>query len=265
MRTFAEAGPALVNFYSGAIYGIFVAYVAISFFRVAWYSAARMKAGQLIGTENAPRRWTVAGWIGWSFVLGVLLLLFDQSPLYLVLVVAGISIFLLENRGDAVSQFGLNRLSVRQVILWPLLLCGAVLFIEFPLGALIDKLMTAIRLPHPEQVSVEIFRQAIGTSKLVFFMVQAVILSPFIEELFFRGFLFTFLKNYTTTIPAIVLSAGVFAFAHANLGSVLQLWFLGIVLAVAYEHTGSLLLPIGVHALWNFFTAMSLLLDPGAS
>ena len=48
-----------------------------------------------------------------------------------------------------------------------------------------------------------------------------------------------------------------------NLVAALPLWFLGIVLGLAYEHTGSLLLPIGIHACFNLATALSLLVDKG--
>jgi len=64
---------------------------------------------------------------------------------------------------------------------------------------------------------------------------------------------------------AIVLSAGVFAFAHLNLGAALPLWFLGIVLGVAYEHTGCLIVPMSVHACFNLATGLSVLLDKGNS
>jgi membrane protease YdiL (CAAX protease family) len=86
-----------------------------------------------------------------------------------------------------------------------------------------------------------------------------------IEELFFRGYFLTFLKNYTSTWLAIILSGGVFAFAHLNLGAVLPLWFLGVVLGVAYQHTGSLLVPMGIHACFNLATGLSLLMDKGNS
>jgi membrane protease YdiL (CAAX protease family) len=183
----------------------------------------------------------------------------------MVLVVAGIFGLLLETGRTTTEQFGLARLSPARLIACSLLLCGAVIFVELPLGALVDRGMDALNFPHPEQESVDLFRHLNRPSDVAFFLLQAAVVAPFLEELFFRGFLFTFLKNYTSTGLALVLSAGVFAFAHVNLGSALQLWLLGIILGLAYEHTGSLLLPIGVHACWNFITAMSLLLDRGGS
>jgi hypothetical protein len=89
--------------------------------------------------------------------------------------------------------------------------------------------------------------------------------NPIIEEFFFRGFLMTFLKTYTSTIMAIVLSAGVFAVAHLNVGAVIPLWFLGIVLGIAYEHTGSLVVPIGIHACFNMVTGLDILIEKGNS
>jgi membrane protease YdiL (CAAX protease family) len=116
-----------------------------------------------------------------------------------------------------------------------------------------------LHLAHPEQQSVEVFRQVKRTSQIIDFLIQAVLIAPMIEELFFRGFLLTYLKTYVTTWPAIVISAALFAVAHQNLDSVLPLWVLGIVLGVAYEHTGSILLPMGIHACFNLTTGLTLL------
>jgi hypothetical protein len=137
------------------------------------------------------------------------------------------------------------------------------MLVETPLTQASAWALDFYNVPHPEQQSVETFRQFNQSYTIFGFMLQAVIVFPVIEELFFRGFLLTFLKNYTSVWPAIILSAGVFAFAHLNLGAVLPLWFLGIILGMAYEHTGSLLVPIGIHACFNLATGLSLLMDKG--
>jgi uncharacterized protein len=110
---------------------------------------------------------------------------------------------------------------------------------------------------------VEMFRRYNAFWDALGFMFFAVFYNPVIEELFFRGFLLTFLKNYTTPVLAIVLSGGIFACAHHNLGAFLPLWFLGIVLGVAYEHTGSLLVPMTIHGCFNLANALGLLIDKG--
>jgi membrane protease YdiL (CAAX protease family) len=244
---------------------MFMLFVTISFIWVTKYATLQVRAHRLINGVDAPRPFTLPGRTGWLFTALVLGLLFSQSPLYMLLVVGGLAAFLWESKRTAREQFGLDRLSPARLLQWSLLICGAVVFVELPLSQIVDGVMNAIHLPHPEQESVEMFRRADRPGEIAAFLIQAVLISPMIEELFFRGFLFSFLKNYTTTAFALVLSAGVFAFAHANLGSVLQLWVLGLALGLAYEHTGSLLLPIGIHACWNFLTAMSLLLERGGT
>jgi membrane protease YdiL (CAAX protease family) len=243
----------------------FVAYVVFSFVRVAAYTRRQVRSGQLIDGPDAPPRFAVSGVAGGSFVLCVLVLLFSQSALYLILVTAGVACLLVAADRDPEKQFGLRRLSLATLLQWSFLVCGAVIFIELPLGWLLDRAFTALHFSHPEQESVQLFRRLATPGQIGGFLLVAVVISPLIEELFFRGFLFTFLKNYTNTRFALVLSAGIFAFAHVNLGAVLPLWILGLILGLAYEHTGSLPLAFGIHACWNLLTAAGLLLEKGGS
>jgi membrane protease YdiL (CAAX protease family) len=173
--------------------------------------------------------------------------------------VIGQAVLLLENRRIALKQFGLERLSSAQLIQWSVVISGAVVVVAAPVMQLFELLLDMLHLSHPEQQSVEVFRQVTRASQIIDFLIQAVFLAPMIEELFFRGFLLTYLKNYMSTWGALALSAAVFAIAHQNLDSVLPLWVLGIVLGVAYEHTGCILLPMGIHACFNLTTGLTLL------
>ncbi len=242
---------------------LFMVYVLLSFLRVAGYVATQFRLGQLIHSENPPVPFVIPDVGGWLLFLGVMILLYLQQPLYMVLVVMGIVLLMTLNGRTAVEQFGLGRMPVSRAIAWSVLVCGAVIFIEVPLSTVVEKILNAIHMPHPEQQSVEIFKQLNQPREIFGFMIQAVLISPLIEELFFRGFLLTFLKKYTSTLVAILLSAGVFALAHANLDSAIPLWFLGIVLGIAYQHTGSLLLPIGIHGCFNLISGLNLLLEKG--
>jgi membrane protease YdiL (CAAX protease family) len=263
MILFAVTSPHLAQKGFFVLEWAFMLFALLSFLCVASHVTAQLKVGQLIKSDRSPVPFVVPGIAGWIFVVGVMALLFFQSALYMILVVVGVGILMMMNRRTADEQFGLGRLPISKVAVWSLLIYGAVVFIEIPLSEIMEAAMNAIHLPHPEQQSVEIFRQLNEPSAILQYMLLAVVLSPLIEELFFRGFLLTFFKNYTSSLGAIVFSAGVFAFAHANIDSAIPLWFLGIVLGVAYQHTGSLLLPIGIHACWNFFTAISLILEKG--
>jgi len=248
------------------VYVAFWIFVPASFLVVARYALEQFRAGRLLKNENTPLPLGISGMSGWLFAACVLDLIFLQSALYVVLVIVGTVGQLLESNRTPWEQFGLDRLRPARLLNWSLLVVGAVLLIEILLTETTGALLDALHVPHPDQQTVESFRQYNRPAVILEFIFQAVLLFPIIEELFFRGFLLTFLKKYTSTWMALVLSAGVFAFAHPlAIGAVLPLWILGIVLGIAYEHTGSLLLPICIHSCWNLVTALSLLLEKGSS
>lgn len=81
-----------------------------------------------------------------------------------------------------------------------------------------------------------------------------VVVAPFCEELFFRGFFFGGLRGQVPFPVAAGISAVLFGAVHlgeANLIAGLQLAFLGLVLATVYERTGSLWSSIAIHATNN--------------
>lgn len=254
---------ARANLLTLILFGACWLYASLSFICVLRYVARKIRQGRLINPARAPLPFAVSGLSGSIFALLVIQFIFLQSPLFILLVLVGTAFLLMETRRSAGEQFGFARLSLVKVTTWSVLVLGAVMLVVIPLFAAISWLFDVLHLPHPEQETVVAFRHFNRPSEILDFAFEAVLLSPLIEELFFRGFLLTFLKNYTSTWMALIISSGVFAFVHVNLGAALPLWFLGLALGLAYEHTGSLLLPITIHACWNLVTALSLLLDKG--
>jgi len=242
----------------------FVFYISVSFVCVTWYMLGQLRAGRLLNNRYSPPEFMVPPWF-WQILALCLASLFLFPALFYALVpvtavaVAGTEPF------AARYQVGVGNLSPGRLAGWSILLCGAIVFVEIPLLDGATSLLALFHIPNPEQTTVTEFKSFHRAPDILLFLFMAVVCSPIIEEIFFRGFLFTFCKNHTSIIFAAVLSGGVFAFAHLNLGSVVPLWFLGIVLALAYQHTGSLLLPICVHGLFNLMTGLSMLLEKGAS
>lgn len=77
------------------------------------------------------------------------------------------------------------------------------------------------------------------------------------EELLFRGYLFQTLMQAVTFLPAVVVMAVLFVFAHVWNPHVTLLGLVNVALAAvwlsfAYLKTRSLWLPIGLHCSWNF-------------
>lgn len=77
------------------------------------------------------------------------------------------------------------------------------------------------------------------------------ILIPFAEELFFRGFLYQFIKERIGIWPGILLSSLIFGVIHGDIAVGLTAFLLGILLAVVYEYSRSLWAAVIVHALNN--------------
>jgi hypothetical protein len=90
-----------------------------------------------------------------------------------------------------------------------------------------------------------------GTRETVLFFVVGGLIAPVTEEIFFRGYLYGFLRRWGV-LAAVVGSTLLFVAAHA-IGSVLPLTQLvgGILFALAYEATGNLMVPITIHVLGN--------------
>jgi len=89
------------------------------------------------------------------------------------------------------------------------------------------------------------------TSDLILFFIVGGILGPVAEELFFRGILYGFLRRWGV-IVAIVFSTLIFVLCHPiNSGILVTRLLGGILFAVAYETSGSLIVPITIHGLGN--------------
>ena len=87
----------------------------------------------------------------------------------------------------------------------------------------------------------------------------AVIVAPVCEEIFFRGFLLSGLMLAMPAWAAVLASALVFGFAHADPGSFLPLVMIGVVLGVLRLRSGSLWPGIALHTLNNLNAAIFVL------
>ncbi|MBN2297154.1 MAG: CPBP family intramembrane metalloprotease [Deltaproteobacteria bacterium] len=82
------------------------------------------------------------------------------------------------------------------------------------------------------------------------FIIVGCVFGPFVEELFFRGLFYAWLRQHIHFIAAIVLSALIFASMHGFI-SVVQL-IGGLLFAGIYEWRKNIWAPYMVHVLANF-------------
>ena len=90
-------------------------------------------------------------------------------------------------------------------------------------------------------------------------MLMAGIVAPLAEETIFRGFIYGVLKRYAGCVVGALISAGLFAAMHLNLSSLPELFVLALCFTLAYEATGSLLVNIFMHSIFNLSMLLVLL------
>lgn len=148
---------------------------------------------------------------------------------------------------------------------------GGYVVFGFGLGALAQAIVAATgrELPVLQEAFVE---AAAEPATAVLLVLSAVVLAPVGEELFYRGLLYQGLRARWGSAPAMWVSAAVFAVTHVNLAGpalagvllVVVILPLGVLLAWSFERTGSLIVPIVAHALFNAVQVLLLLLAPAA-
>ncbi len=82
-------------------------------------------------------------------------------------------------------------------------------------------------------------------------LIGTVVITPFVEELYFRGFLFKGLLLHQKPWVAYVVSALLFALLHPPLAAVIQVFIVGLLLAYTLKETRSIWPCVLIHALNN--------------
>lgn len=176
--------------------------------------------------------------------------------------------FALQKQALSLSSVGLTRPTIQQVVLGIALGMGMA-FVIFWFGAMEQHLCQWLLSPTTFQwltawtnkaSAEQAFKQLASPFAMAAFAVLGSVVAPIGEEIFFRGMLYTTLKRRTSSgslIPLIV-SALLFALMHANPLHLLPLLVMGLMFAIVYERTGSLWIPILMHAVNNGITFVML-------
>ena len=140
---------------------------------------------------------------------------------------------------------------------------------------LLDAIWAEILKPSKEKL-LETLGTKESTSLLVLSAALTCVVAPIGEEMLFRGYIFTALRNWRGTLPSAVITGLLFGGVHvlsAPALDLLPLATLGFGLCLLYRYSGSLYVTIVAHALnntiafaglekWNF--AQGLALGAGA-
>jgi hypothetical protein len=137
----------------------------------------------------------------------------------------------------------------------------AALFIPITLGgAVIMRLEAAILGPLPASPQPTMLTRGMpalpGNFAMLFLLL--VVITPVVEETFFRGFLYKLLRNRFPIWAAAPMTAGAFAAIHGAPSLFPWLFYMGIVYTMLAERTGSLWSSILIHALANGLVTFTL-------
>jgi uncharacterized protein len=96
---------------------------------------------------------------------------------------------------------------------------------------------------------------------------MATFTAPLVEEVIYRGILFSAFRKYSSAGPAIAITTILFAAVHVpqyypDFGTILTILVLSLVLTIVREKTGNLLPCIVLHTIFNGSQSVLMLLEP---
>lgn len=176
----------------------------------------------------------------------------------LALAVTAVTLAAMVGRPRAVD-FGLRPTPLWRAIAWTA--AAAVAFYAF-------SLTYSVVLPDGSQDTLRMLGVDRGTELLAVAGVLVIIVAPFAEELFFRGFLYRALRNRFSVAVSAALIGLAFGSVHyagpETLAVLVPLGVLGAIFCLLYERTGSLYPAIALHVVNNALAFAVTAGTPGA-
>ena len=156
----------------------------------------------------------------------------------------------------ALKSLGFRRFRFGNAMFWVIIL----MIIIFSVNTLYSYLITVLHLnvQTNDQLLLQESKVAPLTTYATLF--AAVIIAPFCEEVFFRGFVFPGLRHGMPLGWAIIISSLLFGVAHADPGSFPILFVIGLALAFLRWHTQAIWPCIILHMLNNGIAALAIVL-----
>ncbi|MFH1061769.1 MAG: tetratricopeptide repeat protein [Candidatus Omnitrophota bacterium] len=164
--------------------------------------------------------------------------------------------FAIKRNGQSLRDLGFRWVRIKKFAFLAIL---SILMI-FLFNALYMGLFSVLSGAYPEQqFIVQLIAKAGNSGHMVGLFLFAVIVSPFAEEIIFRGFIYSGLRRHCGFVAAGIISSFIFGIFHLQGSLFLPIAFMGFVLAWLFERTRSILPAVIVHMLWNLITFLNLI------
>jgi len=157
-------------------------------------------------------------------------------------------------------HFGLRRAPLWRTIGWAALGMLSFYVLTAVYAAIVD--------PQAEQDVTESLGADSGTLGMIAAGTMVIVVAPFVEELFFRGFFYRALRTRYPIVLAALVNGVIFGLIHFGFDGadglliLPPLAFLGVIFCLVYEKTKSLWSVVGMHA-FNNTVAFSAQVDDG--
>lgn len=221
--------------FSAIVFGVFLLIQTLVFLVVL---ATRIAQKPSVTVESLQGTLAVNG-----FVLAIATLV--SAPICIALIVVFAN---LRKRLPLRAYLGLKRPTRRQLLEW----CSVAVMCNVG----IDLLKSFVDLAIIPSFTVKIYETAFV---LPLFYLAIVVLAPAFEELFFRGFLYQGLRHsFLNVAGAIAIPSILWALIHQqyNWVDMAGVFVFGLVLGLARQRTGSVYVPMAMHALNNLLALL---------
>jgi len=145
---------------------------------------------------------------------------------------------------------GFFSLGIKYDLFLPILVVMATISI----AVLFSILLTVIGVVLPETMNERIISNAFADQnniQMIFLFVVFTLIGPVSEEIVFRVFIQNFLKKHTNTVFAIIVSSILFAAFHQSVLLMPYFFIIGVILALLYTKTKSIIPSIVTHGIYN--------------
>ena len=146
------------------------------------------------------------------------------------------------------SDFGLRKPEVRIWVIIGLVFASIIVIL---ITGYIWVYLTGLSYYHTQLISE--YLKPLDFSWLIIYLIYIVIISPIIEEIFFRGVIFSTLREVMGIRIGLVLQAVLFAVIHGEINVLFPQFVSGLVLAYVYYRTRSIFPSIIIHSLQNTY------------
>jgi uncharacterized protein len=163
-----------------------------------------------------------------------------------IILLLGVYLIALRPKQLSWSEVGVKAFNVKD---WKIIIIYSVILL---VGAVIIVVLTSFIGNSWENSKTESMQQNATFFTILIAFISAAIISPIYEEIFYRGFLYRWLRTRIGLTGALLLSSLIFTIIHIPTYNVMPVnFFSGILFALAYERTNSIWPSVLIHGLTN--------------